>query len=352
MRTIFKTLIATGFAAALAINPVAAQEEAAQEAEATAAAPPMFSSAELQPLVSRQYGCTVENSSQLSLSDTTAIYEIACQGGFGGVASIALPVTASSDVAYLPCITVGNYSCTLTTDDGNIGPIRTLATQADSSCTLSNQRYVGRNETSGRVYYEVACESGAGFMVAASLRDEFQQQIDCTVAGGIGGGCTLINMEDALAAQNDRYTQMASASDFACQVSRFAPFPERSDGTQAAELECDNRAESAVAIVRGADNKVVHCGRALAEGYVCGFTEAEVWYAMLTSDLQAARRTECVVSNARTVGRSPTKAYVEIACADGFGGYVLGYSLDGGDTTADACSLTTGSLACRLEENT
>ena len=95
--------------------------------------------------------------------------------------------------------------------------------------------------------------------------------------------------------------------------------------------------------------QVVDCGRALVAGYKCGLGKVD--YASLTADLRKFDQKTCVVSDSRLAAKT-TKGttLLEVACADGFKGYMIEYQTAPTVTAINAtgCAFTGN---CQLPTN-
>jgi hypothetical protein len=364
MRALFSGLFVLALSLASASYSVgaAAQEQAAEPAPpARQAVGSDLTGAELnafvQAIVDRaNLDCQVTESAVLGATPEADVYEVACSTGAGMLVNATVPQTSASAVQAMSCLTLRAAGqpaagCTLTTAEENMAPFADLAQRAATPCTVSGSRFVGATG-SGAHFFEYACEGGTGFMAQASAAGELINEVSCTVAT-TGGGCTLVDVAAARASQYAELTQLAAASGFECQVARSAPFPVAEGSTvQASEIACENRPQSAVVIRDGAAAKVMHCLRAEAEGFRCGFSQPADNYGLLQADLVEMGRDSCVVNGAQVIGRSSTRAYVEATCADGLQGLVVAYALgDPAPAEAIACSQASGIGGCRMDAN-
>ena len=91
-------------------------------------------------------------------------------------------------------------------------------------------------------------------------------------------------------------------------------------------------------------------GRALVAGYKCGLGKID--YATLTADLRKFDQKTCVVSNSRLAAKT-TKGttMLEVACADGFKGYMIEYQSAPAVTAVQAIGCAFAGN-CKLPGNT
>ena len=153
------------------------------------------------------------------------------------------------------------------------------------------------------------------------------------LAGLLGG--LLVATSPALATdltigrateQNALYTRLAKAAGFNCDVAKYASFPPRGND-EVVELSCKDGSSQIGIFPATGKGQVLDCGRALAAGYKCSLGSTAAGYAALTADLKKyAPTTTCAVSNARLAAKTAKgTVLVEVACADGYKGYMIEY---------------------------
>jgi hypothetical protein len=192
------------------------------------------------------------------------------------------------------------------------------------------RRYVLTTEDESN-YYEVACQDGKGYMLSEKSNGSFGEAVDCAIAEGIGGGCTLTNARQAQTEEASLYSKLAHNAGFACDVSKYSPFEVNMPGHEVVELACSNRPDGAVAVFPvsgGAEKAVVYdCAHSEVAGFRCGFTKPDASLPTLTADLQKLGKTSCVVSAERFIARTTdNQGFIEVACADGAPGYIITYT--------------------------
>ena len=240
-------------------------------------------------------------------------------------------------------------------------------THAGVGCEVTNSSEVNRAEDS--VTYEVACAAGNGLIARIDLpvsQDSRVQTMTCVTAAKNAAtnpdlyACKLTTPEANQAYEANalqRYTDMAREAGIPCQVDKFNTYPRR-DGINhdTVEVRCASSNLSAV-VMTGDVNSVLSCGRALAEGYRCGFSKQDTWLDPLTRALREVypADTTCNVTNLAPIGVSNTSAYLEVTCSDGTPGYVMKFPLGNAKAEAAwACSTTAAKSingGCKLPEN-
>jgi hypothetical protein len=102
-------------------------------------------------------------------------------------------------------------------------------------------------------------------------------------------------------------------------------------GKEVVELACSNHPDGGIAVfpVSGGVGQVYDCAHSELKGLRCSLTKPSAAYPRLTADLKSFGKASCTVSNSRVVGVSTDQqiGYVEVACADGLPGYMIGYTM-------------------------
>lgn len=285
--------------------------------------------AALQPFLTKAASkCEVDKARIMGLASTARVYEVACKTGDGLVLLAPLAGDLNGAASTMSCNAAGasGKPCTLTTEDANLGPAKSLVAKSDkAACQIAKSRFVMAATTGD--YYEFSCTDGSGFMLLSNA-GEYVKTTVCTQASGIGGGCILTDVKQASTEENALYTKLSKAAGFNCDVSKYGQFPAPGGGTEIVELACANRPDGAVAIFKGdAKGVMLNCGRSIAEGYRCTYTPVEVAQAAITEQLKAQNRASCKVNDLRSVGKTKDEAFLEVSCADGDPGWVLEYAL-------------------------
>jgi hypothetical protein len=295
--------------------------------------------ASLQPYIAKAgTPCVIDQARAIGQGQKSAYFEVACKGGAGYILVTSSPPDASQPVQMNTCLAYepgGNLYCDLTDRAAQLAPIDALVTKSGRNCTVSDRRYVLTSKE-GYNYYEVACSDGKGYMVQESRTGALERIIDCGSADFVGGGCTLTDARSAQTEQAALYTRLANKAGFPCDVNKYAPLP-TTGPREVIELQCKNRPDGGIAIFTGSGGKVYNCVLAELEGYRCSFTKKDAVFPKLTSALQSFGKGSCVVSDARIIGKTPDEGFVEVACADGLPGWVIGYA-NGSDTPKELLS--------------
>ncbi len=247
-----------------------------------------------------------------------------------------------------------NIKCTLADAATRLAIVDTYAKTGAAACVVKNRRFVGAMQN-GSTYFEASCQDGKGFVFRTNSGGSLEETIDCLKAATmLPGGCTLTDTRQALTEQNALYTRLAKSAGGACDVERYAVFPAK-PGEEAVELACKDGA-GVVGIFKasGGGSQVIDCGRAPAIGFACSMT-TKINYTPVTADLKKVKpeANTCAVSNTRVVGKSAAgNVMIEVACADGFKGYLIEYKTEPtlAPIAATNCGLAAGGL-CKLPGN-
>lgn len=282
----------------------------------------------LQSFVTQSgHSCQVDKARIIGAGPNKIYYEVACKDGTGLILTTPRKpgdpaIAANSCLKYPP---ESNVKCILTSQADQLKVVDALAT-ATGKCTAKDKRYLGEDAT-GSQYYEVACTNGRGYVLHADAAGQLKETIDCAVASGIAGGCTLTDTRAALTQQSALYSEIAKKAGFNCDVAKYAPFPVKDTANEVVELQCSNRPDGGVGFfpLKGGKGRVLDCLRALANGYKCSFTSETAVIPKLNAELRALNKGSCVVNGARAFGAGETADFVEVSCADGGPGWVIQY---------------------------
>jgi hypothetical protein len=308
--------------------------------------------AHLAPMLAKAgVQCTPEKARGIGQTKTNTFVEVACQGGTGYIVIASSPLDPAKDVEAQNCSnfddSAGNLKCELTDKATRLAVVDRLAQSANNGCTVKDRRFVGTSKD-GSDFYEAACQDGKGF-IFKSKGGQLAQTWACAQAQGILGGCTLTDARQATADQAALYTKLARNAGSACDVERYAEFPMRGND-EVVELACKDGSGAVGIFPATGKGQVVDCGHALALGYKCSLTK-DGGFATLTNDLRKFNQKTCVVSNARVGGKTAKgTVMVEVACADGFKGYMIEYNTE---PTVSAVGATGCAFAggCKLPGN-
>jgi hypothetical protein len=291
--------------------------------------------AQISPYVAKGgVPCDVAKSRGIGHSAKSAYFEVACANGRGYILTTSAPPRVDQKVQMISCLAFDATSpvaCKLTSPDAQLALIDALAAKSGKNCVVKQKRYVLTTEDESN-YYEVACQDGKGYMLAEKANGAFGEAVDCSIADGIGGGCTLTNARQAQTDEAGLYAKLAHNAGFACDVSKYSPFEVNMPGHEVVELACSNRPDGAVAVfpvssASGGKAVIYDCAHSEVAGFRCGFTKADASLPSLTADLQKLGKTSCVVSGARFIARTTNnEGFIEVACADGAPGYIIQYT--------------------------
>ena len=223
-----------------------------------------------------------------------------------------------------------NLSCKLTGRAAQFAIVDKLAAQSGKNCTIKDRRFIGA-ASSGKLYYEVACQDGKGYVLEQSPNGAYSRAIDCAQADALAGGCTLSDTRQAKTEQAGLYTKLAKGAGFNCDVSGYAPFSVSDNGKEVVELVCSNRPDGGVGIfaaTASGSSEVLDCAHSELKSFRCSLTKPSAAYPNLTADLKRLGKSSCMVSNSRVVGvTTDGLGYVEVACSDGLPGYMISYTM-------------------------
>ncbi len=284
----------------------------------------------LKPLIaSAGVTCTPTAARYIGANATVSVYEVACQDGPGYVLQAPAAGSATAATVALPCFQAsGNMACTLTPKAQTDAYLASLAAKSGRTCQVSGSRYIGTDKTTAGSYYELGCGAQPGFVLALNKSGGVDRAISCDQAQGLGG-CQLTSAAQVAAESTGRYTQLAQAAGFNCNVSRDRPIGTDKMGRDIVEIACSNRPDGAVlaaASAAGGRSEVVDCVKAGQFGAngACTLTQPTAIYARYTAALTAKGRSTCQVSGARYLGHNTSGTdEIETACADGKPGYVV-----------------------------
>ncbi|MDB5453869.1 MAG: hypothetical protein JWO33_2447 [Caulobacteraceae bacterium] len=309
----------------------------------------------LTPLLAKAgAACVPEKTRGIGQSKTGTYMEVACQGGTGYIVVTSAPFDSAKPVTAQNCLNFddgeGNIKCTLTEKATRLAVVDRYAAEAKNGCTVKDRRYIGAS-TDGSNFFEASCQDGKGYIFKVGANGAVATTYECAKAQGILGGCQLTDSRQAATEQAALYTRLAKASGSTCDVDKYAVFPAKGSD-DVVELVCKS-GEGALGIFPASGKgQVMDCGHALVAGYKCSLTKGDSGNAALTADLRKFDQKTCVVSNSRLAAKT-TKGTIllEVACADGFKGYMIEYNTAPTITAigATGCAFAGG---CKLPGNT
>ena len=310
--------------------------------------------ADLAPYLAKaNVRCTPTQVRGIGQSKSNAYLEVACQEGPGYVLVTSAPADVNKEVQAQDCLSFddaeGNIKCTLSDKQTRLAVVDRYVAEAKNNCQIKERRYIGATKDNAS-FFETSCTDGKGYIYKIGGNGALAQTWDCAKAMAILGGCTLTDAREAATAQASLYTKLAANAGMPCDVDRYALFPSK-DGKEVVELVCKNGSGGVGVFDASGKGVVYNCGYALVAGYKCGLNKAESGFAALTADLKKFDKAACVVSDARTVGKTAKGTiFVEVACADGLKGYMLEYKDNPvAPVGASSCTFTGG---CQLKGNT
>ena len=278
--------------------------------------------------------CTIDKMRAIGQSPTNAVFELVCHESPGGyILTISSPPRLDQPATMNPCMGYpedSNLACKLTDRAAQFAIVDKLAAQSGKTCTVKDRRFIGA-ASSGKLYYEVACQDGKGYVLEQNPNGAYSKTIDCAQADALAGGCTLTDTRQAKTEQAGLYTKLAKAAGFNCDVSGYAPFSVSEGGKEVVELVCSNRPDGGVGIFAATSSgtsQVFDCAHSELKSFRCSLSKPAAAYPNLTAELKRLGKSTCTVSNSRVVGvTSDGMGYVEVACSDGLPGYMIKFSM-------------------------
>jgi hypothetical protein len=308
----------------------------------------------LTPLLkSANVTCTPTNVRGIGQTKTQTYMEVTCQEGPGYIVTAAsAPFDVSKPVTAQNCLLFdegeSNIKCTLSDRATRLAVVDAYAKAGSAACVVKDRRFIGMTKD-GFSYFEASCQDGKGYMYKVAESGALNQTIECAKAVSLLGGCQLTDARQAANEQAGLYTRLAKAAGSTCDVDKYALFPMRGQ-EEVVELLCKNGQSQLGIFPASGKGQVLDCAHALVAGYKCGLGKSD--FAGLTADLRKFDNKSCVVSNSRLVGKTAKgTTLVEVACADGFKGYVIEYQTTPAVTAigTQGCAFVGG---CKLPGNT
>jgi hypothetical protein len=282
--------------------------------------------------------CTPEQVRPLGHSPTATVFELVCQESKGGyILQVSAPPRLDQPAVMNPCVGFsesGNVKCALTDRATQLSVVDKMLADAGKPCSIKpeGRAFIGVSQ-GGKMYYEVACTDGKGYILEQAATGNAVKAIPCLEAEAIAGGCKMTDTRQAKTEQNVLYSRMAKAAGYNCEVSGYAPLPSTADvpaHSEVVEVTCANRPDGAIAIFPATSSEkaiVYDCAHSELAGYRCSLTKPAAAYDKLTAELANFGKKSCTVSNARNVGvTADGRGYTEVACADGLQGYMIEYT--------------------------
>jgi len=293
----------------------------------------------LTPLAkTRTPGCTVAKARWIAedANREGVFYELACKDGSGAVYNIPNPAKSDQSVGLMTCLqTEGTpLACKLSDHAAAIKVLTGAAKKARADCELSDARYIGGKN--GTDYYEAACATPPGFVMALDSSLKVQATFGCDKAQAIGG-CKFTDMATAKAAsdaqatqaqaradaQRDAYAAALQAAQVACAFDTFAKIGTQSDtGREVVEFHCAEKPNGLLAFLPGKSGGTFEsydCMAAHTLEVKCRLTGDDVLLANLKTVAKASPqiKPDCELSQVRYAFASKTGAIVmELACVN------------------------------------
>jgi len=294
----------------------------------------------LVPLIAKSgVTCTPDKVRALGHSTTTSVFELVCHESVGGyILETSAPPRTDKPVMMNPCIgfaETANVKCTLTDRATQLSVVDKMVTDSGQSCAVKpdGRAFLGVSQ-SGKMYYEVACNNGKGYILEQAATGGGVRAIPCLDAETIAGGCKMTDTRQAKTDQNALYSTLAKKAGYNCDVSGYAPLPSTADipaHSEVVEVTCSNRPDGAIAVFPASSSEtatIYDCAHSELAGYRCSLSKPAAAYPKLTAELASYGKKSCTVSDARNVGiTADGKGYTEVACADGLQGYMIEYTL-------------------------
>jgi hypothetical protein len=305
--------------------------------------------------------CTVNNERALGATKAgDRFYEVGCAEGPGFILQASAPTSATPPKAEDCARAIGtNLECKFTTKEqiaaAMTARLTALVAASGKPCAITGSREVGA-DSSGVAYYEVACSSGLGYMMAEK-NGALVRAIDCANARPLAGGCTLTDATKAESAESGTYSRLAAAGGYPCQVAKYRYIGlDNASNSEVVELQCSNRPDGAVALFPTNNKgpaKFYDCVAAGALGESCKLSDPAAVYAKYTAALAAKGKTTCKVSGAKWLGSTAAgDTYVETACADGLPGWVVAMTPAGSAAEVLTCGQAkSAGVSCSLPTN-
>jgi len=272
--------------------------------------------------------CTPTQLRGIGQSQSQSYFEVACQEGAGYVVIASAPLDVSKTVDAQNCLNfddaAGNIKCTLSDKASRLAVVDRYVAEAKNNCAIKDRRFIGVSQD-GSNFFETSCNDGKGYIYKVATNGSLAQTWDCARAQQVLGGCTLTDAREAESAQAALYTRLAQAAGSNCDVEKYALFPMRGND-EVVELVCKDGKGGVGIFPASGKGQVLGCGHALAAGYKCGLGK-DLGYDALTADLRKFDQKTCTVSNARPAAKTDKGTIlVEVACSDGFKGYMIEYN--------------------------
>ncbi len=274
--------------------------------------------------------CKVDKAEFLGASKATkdVFYEVSC----GGATSYVLRVIAGAGdkVQSINCLRAAaqGLACKLTPPEAQRAPVIATARSSGKACDITNARYVATDTKNGDEFYEVACAGGKpGYMAVIGAAGALSRTIDCGLATGIAGGCTMTDAASIAAEAATNLSNRLKAAGVSCafEKARLIGRVGTNPGQDIVEYACSDRPRGLVVVLPNPDGgklETYDCISVARYRTQCEFTSKATLMAELGKVVAASNRT-CPVSDFVYMGSGEEATYeVEVACGTGIG-YIL-----------------------------
>lgn len=295
--------------------------------------------------------CTATKASYAGgMSDGSNVYELACSGGAGFQVGVKGADTTIDECAMLAGT---GRACKLTPADQVSASLAPAVQSSGRTCAIKDERYIGASSGgTGDQFYEVACQSGPGFVLVLDKSLAYRRALDCREAEGLGGGCKMTDAAVIQTQDNQTYSNLARKAGFDCQVAKYRFVGLDANKREGVELACANRPDGAFGFLSETGKSDIYdCARVGAVGQVCKLTTVEPLYAKYQRDLAAKGKT-CAVTGVGFLAHTQQGDFVEVACGAP-PGWAISYQ-EGSTSPSDVLScpqIKSRGVRCQLPAN-
>jgi hypothetical protein len=277
--------------------------------------------------------CTITDAAFLGKSGKSSVYEVACKEGLGYV---VITGDGGAPAKTFDCLaTLGNatLTCRLPANTDPKQGLAPLLTAVGATCPIKDARWIGSN-SSGAVYYEVACQGGPGYIVTRAPQGTSPAAtlVPCIEATeGSNVTCKLTSKAEIVAS----IAKLAAQSGKSCAVSdaRYVG-SSATTGETYYEVACGSAPGYMLQTDKaGAYKAAIDCANAGGVAGGCKMTDttkAETAEATTYANLAKAGGFNCNVSKYRYIGTtpSPKAEVVELACTNRPDGAIAQFPVD------------------------
>lgn len=264
-------------------------------------------------------------------------YELTCKNGTGAIYNIPHADKADQTVGLMSCLQTDGtpLACKLTDHAAAVKALASAAKAARGDCELSDARYIGGK--GGLSYYEAACATPPGFIMALDAQQKIAATFGCDKAEAIGG-CKFTDAATAKAAaaaqtakaeakddaQKDAYAAALQQAQVACDFDQYAKLgTDTETGRDVVEFHCAQKPNGLLAFLpgkaSGATFEAYDCLAAHVLKLTCRFTSDETLLANLKAAAKASPQVnaDCDLAQVRYGFMAKSGAIVmELACVN------------------------------------